>query len=405
MLRLTSVLVILTAACSSASMKGAGTGNKSDGGNPTGDASGTGGGGPGGGAGSVGGGPGGASGDGGNGPGNNDGGNAGAGGSGGGGAGGGGASGAGGGGPSAYDACMQLQALTDTFIGRCFNELPGYYKTLTVPTARCAAVASSVAAGRITYDASQLATCLSRLGNQTCAQWYDDQIPICTMMTGTVGDGGACHSYGDCNNGLCLLGDACPGVCHAYVGVGGACDNKTKFCDPRTSTCGSGSTCVALTHPALGAACGQEGAYCNPAVAWCDTTNHCVALRTSGACTISTQCALGYLCAGPKNATTCQPAVGLAGGCTPGYSQCQFPGACDASTQTCVERRTGDPCGQITLPENQVCLESSCIYQAKTSGTCVAKQQDGQSCGTASTPTCLASSTCRAGTCSPTECP
>jgi hypothetical protein len=199
------------------------------------------------------------------------------------------------------------------------------------------------------------------------------------------------------------LTDACPGVCHTYVGVNAACDNSTKLCDPTASTCGSGLTCVALTHPGLGEACGQPGAYCNRAVSRCDGTNHCVALKTSGPCTISNECVIGYVCAGPQGALTCQPAVGLGGACTPGQMQCRYPGACDAATNTCLERKTGDPCGQINLPENQACVESTCIYNAKTSGICSAPQQDGQTCGSGM-PSCLTSSTCRGGMCSPTEC-
>jgi hypothetical protein len=132
--------------------------------------------------------------------------------------------------------------------------------------------------------------------------------------------------------------------------------------------------------------------------------NHCVALKTAGSCTISNECVVGYVCAGPQNARSCQQAVGLGGSCTPEYSQCVYPGACDAATHTCVERKAGDPCGQINLPETQLCVDSSCIYSTVTTGTCIAYAQDGASCGTGK-PSCLPASTCRGGTCAPTECP
>jgi hypothetical protein len=399
------LLIVPIAACSSVTPKGSGTGDggagRSAGGSSAGGAAagaGAGGGGPAGGGGRAA-----VSGDAGSSSGGSSagGGAAGAGGSGAGGAGG--LAGASGGGVSAHDACVQVQNGWATFIEHCDGELPGYYKTLSVPTVRCTAVAASVAAGRVIYDPSQLGKCLGDTSSQTCAQWYGDTTPVCTMFTGTLGEGGACHTYEECKNGFCDLHDACPGVCHPYVGVSSPCDNKTKFCDPRTSVCGSGFTCVALTHPGLGDACGQEGAYCNAAVSWCDGTNHCVARQTSGPCTLGNECALGTICAGPQKATTCQLPVGLGGGCTPGTTQCQYPGACDAATNTCVERKVGDPCGQINLPENQVCVESTCIYNAKTSGTCTAYRQDGESCGSG-LPSCLASSTCRGGMCSPTEC-
>jgi hypothetical protein len=81
----------------------------------------------------------------------------------------------------------------DTFEEQCFGELPGYYQTLSAPTVRCTAVAASVAAGRARYDPRKLGKCLSDVANQTCEQWYDDTNPLCTMFTGTVGHGGACH--------------------------------------------------------------------------------------------------------------------------------------------------------------------------------------------------------------------
>jgi len=214
-----------------------------------------------------------------------------------------------------------------------------------------------------------------------------------------------CHSYNDCDGGQCDFSLACPGVCRPYVDVSGPCDSKTQFCNPATGTCGSNSTCIAFTHPGLGEACGQTGAYCNRVVAWCDATNHCAPLKTSGACGSSNECGLGYNCAGPQKATMCQPAVSLGGSCTPGYGECQYPGACDASTHSCVERSTNDPCGQINLPETQTCVASSCVYQTVTTGTCLAYRNDGESCGTTSTANCSASSRCRSGTCSPTECP
>jgi hypothetical protein len=124
----------------------------------------------------------------------------------------------------------------------------------------------------------------------------------------------------------------------------------------------------------------------------------------SGACSSSNECALGYVCAGPQKGTTCQQAVGLGGSCTPSYEQCQYPGACDASTNTCVERKTNDPCGQINLPETQSCIASSCVYKTVTTGTCVDLAKDGESCG-AGMPGCAVSLTCRSGACSPTECP
>jgi hypothetical protein len=296
-----------------------------------------------------------------------------------------------------------LRTAWDGLDERCFGEVPGYYTTLTAADARCKDVAASVAAGRTLYDSSKLGKCLSDVANTTCEAWYGYTNPLCTMFTGTVGDGGACHVYEECNNGFCVLTDACPGVCRKYVGVNAACDNKTTFCDGRTSVCGRGFTCVGFTHPGLGDACGQDGAYCDRAVSWCDATNHCVALKTSGPCTITNECAIGYVCAGPQKGTTCQQAVGLGGGCTPGQSQCMYPGACDAATNTCVERKAGDPCGQINLPENQTCVESTCIYNAKTSGICTAYQPDGQPCGSGM-PSCQAGSSCRNGTCGPTEC-
>lgn len=307
-------------------------------------------------------------------------------------------------GPSAADACTQYWAAWDAFVDSCFGYAPGYYATLARSDLYCGAITTSIAAGRVHYDASQLGACLAAVASATCASWYADEVPVCTMFTGTVIDGGACHSYFDCA-GMCDLSASCPGICRSWVSVGGACGSATTLCNPRTSVCGSGNTCVALTHPGIGALCGTSGAYCDRAQAWCDATNHCAALKTSGACQSSNECALGYVCAGPRTATTCQRSVARGGTCTPGNSQCAYPGACDHTSHTCVERHVGDPCGQIDPPENQVCVDASCVYSTSTTGTCRPYLADGQPCSASMTPTCANGSTCRAGTCSPTECP
>ena len=79
--------------------------------------------------------------------------------------------------------------------------------------------------------------------------------------------------------------------------------------------------------------------------------------------------------------------------------------AATESTHLCVERMTNDPCGQITLPENQTCVASSCVYDKVTTGACVALRNGGETCGNASLAQCNRSLTCRDGMCTPTECP
>jgi hypothetical protein len=301
---------------------------------------------------------------------------------------------------------MKTTLAWEPLIEKCETELPGHLDSLTVPAVKCAAVADSVSAGRVKYDPSKLQGCLDQISKVTCADWYGNKVPQCDALVGTVAGGGECHTYSDCNAGQCNLFASCPSTCLAYVDVNGPCDGKTKLCNPSTTRCDADTlTCVPYNYVDLGGVCNGNAAYSNRAVAYCDGTNHCAPLKTSGACEYSFECATGYVCAGPQKGTACQQAVGLGGSCTPGYEQCIYPGACDASTHTCVERKVNDPCGQLNLPENQTCVEGSCVYDTNTTGTCVAFRKDGETCGAQGMANCGAASYCRNGICSPIACP
>ena len=224
---------------------------------------------------------------------------------------------------------------------------------------------SSLAAKRVTFDASVMNTCLKALlpGSGGCAT-VDATLPwtdACAMSpwTGNVSDGGMCFYSFEC----------------AGTGSG------TSFCAPN-------QTCMPL--PGNGMPCSAQGCAQGN---YCDTTmppETCKPLQgPNGTCTSSAQCMKGLFCNIGTGTGTCQAL--LAGGetCT-SSAACEsndcLPGTCSTTNQQCFTNAncegmcgsgplTGEFCGSDQNCEGHcsVTTTTTCVTAANcpTSESCV----------------------------------
>jgi hypothetical protein len=139
------------------------------------------------------------------------------------------------------------------------------------------AVQSGESDGRLTYDAATMATCLTMLAGETCAEWVTglSEPPACdAAITPKVATGGACQSDLECVGGHCLGADdsgtpATDGACVANLAHGAACTVNdlcvaTDYCD--------GTTMICTAKKPGGAACSSDdecGNSCNAGTGQC----------------------------------------------------------------------------------------------------------------------------------------
>jgi hypothetical protein len=219
---------------------------------------------------------------------------------------------------------------------------------------------ASLAAKRVTFNASVMNTCLKALlppANE-CAT-VDATLPwtdACMMSpwTGNVADGGMCFYNFEC----------------AGVGSG------TSFCAPN-------QTCMPL--PGNGMPCSPQGCaqgnYCDTTTA----TRTCKPLQgANGACTSTAQCMKGLFCDIQTGTGTCQTL--LAGGepCTSSTS-CEsndcLPGTCSTTNQPCL---TSANC------------EGTCSSGPLTGNFCTSDQNCDGHCSVTTTTTCITAGNCPA---------
>jgi hypothetical protein len=137
--------------------------------------------------------------------------------------------------------------------------------------------------GRLTYDATLMGTCISKLAAETCADWVTglDQPAEChAAFEGKVALAGACQSDFECAAGHCDGVDdsttpPTDGACVAYIAHGAACTANdtcvtTDYCDDTSMTCTSKKT--------GGAACMSDdecGYSCNTTTSQCSGYGGC----------------------------------------------------------------------------------------------------------------------------------
>jgi hypothetical protein len=262
-------------------------------------------------------------------------------------------------------------------------------------TAWCAAVEAEVAAGRVTYHAEQAGPCVAALRTVTCDTIDADRPECDAVVSGNVAQGGACLVDFDCASGHCVVGASCPGVCTAYVGVGGDCSAAGARCAPGLG-CGGGR-CVAVTTPSAtqGQPCVSgtcaSGLYCDP------TTSKCAPSKKSGSCAGAPDaCMFGYACVesgvcvalagrgercGPEarcgagwacSDGVCGPPPGIGAPCASGSGrtglECAYGAYCDTSPiPTCRELKPGGAaCGSAWECRSYVCTAGACAPEPAT---------------------------------------
>jgi hypothetical protein len=240
-------------------------------------------------------------------------------------------------------------------------------------------VESDVASGKVKYNGSQVATCLSVYDTIGCTVMETQNLHMpqsCqTVFQGTVATGGACYNDEECVSLNCNRG-GCGGVTGCCAGT----------CDPVTVTVASGGDCVAAgTTCADGTYCKLDststGATCTPRIA---AGQSCTSLFG--------QCVAGKACTSDTmgGTRTCGnlPAEGQA--CPDNICDANAD-ACDRTTNTCTRKiAIGGAC-----PSGAGCVDyATCDATTKV---CVAQKAAGGTCSTATD--CLGSLVCTTGTC------
>lgn len=240
-------------------------------------------------------------------------------------------------------------------------------------------VESDVASGKVKYNGSQVATCLSVYDTIGCTVTASENLklpPACqTVFQGSVATGGACYNDEECVSLNCNRG-GCGGVTGCCAGT----------CDPVTVTVASGGDCVAA-----GTTC-ADGTYCK--LDSTSTSATCTPRIAAGqSCTsLFGQCVAGKTCvsdtAGGTRTCGNLPAEGQA--CPDNICDASTD-TCDSTTKICVRRiAIGGAC-----PAGAGCVDyATCDATTKV---CVAQKAAGGTCSTATD--CLGSLVCTTGTC------
>jgi len=242
-------------------------------------------------------------------------------------------------------------------------------------------IESDVASGKVKYNGSQVATCLSMYDTAGCTVMETENLQLpqaCqTVFQGSVATGGACYNDEECVSLKCNRG-GCGGVTGCCAGT----------CDPVTVTVASGGDCVAV-----GTSC-ADGTYCKLDAS--KTGGTCTPLIAAGqSCTsLFGQCVSGKACVSDTTggARTCGnlPAEGQA--CHDSICDANVD-TCDTATKTCIRKiAVGGAC-----PAGAGCVDyASCDATTKV---CVAQKAAGGACSTAND--CLGTLVCSSGTCVP----
>lgn len=248
------------------------------------------------------------------------------------------------------NACSQIASVACYNLYQCCSEgqIESYLKVsdprtedecITDVTRLCeqkiGIVDASIAAGRVTFNASAMNTCLNAL----------------------IVPDSSCSSVGSMLPWTAACMDA------AWVGavaVGGVCFNNFECADPDNAYCAPNQLCTAFPTaglPCAGLTC-AAGFYCGAG------TCH-AQIPAGGMCTTNQQCLKGNYCnnAQPR---VCAPLQGPGQSCTSNQScqsnQC-LPGVCSGSTTTCF---TSTDCGGRCSNNNFPCSQD----QNCGAGTC-----------------------------------
>jgi hypothetical protein len=292
---------------------------------------------------------------------------------------------------SAEQACTDLAGAVCTKVSECatplFNEV--YGNVATCQSRQAAACQKGLALPTNGDTPGFAEDCSKSYATATCTNVLQNtQTTACTRTTfGTVGDGGACGTDGQCLSGKCQTDSTTGcGKCIEPLGAGQTCQS--------TSDCQSGLTCVVTAT--------------NP------TASTCVAPAASGKpCSNTspvTPCQSGLLCV----SGTCTAPLAAGSACDPKASQCDAASGywCTPVGTRCVPvlyAAAGQPCGyDSTTGDLTACsggggggLLGACMNIDKTTGkgTCAGAAADGAPCDNTNGPFCMPPALCLNGAC------
>ncbi len=242
---------------------------------------------------------------------------------------------------------------------------------------------SGVHAGRLRYLEPEAIACLEATLWGACS---GDSPHCAQIFTGLVPPDGGCFLPQECDpSGFCLMDDACPHTCRAYVGSGQLCDGSMKRCDPSRGLCdvGDGGVLVCKPFATLDAGCARYDA-CGPGAVCLDST--CVRQQagpgeTCGGTNGYPSCPTDYFCRRDLSQTpappgTCERRMGQGGACT-GNQDCLSSLRCTTvvTTGVCADRAMkGEACASYGDCEDE-------LYCSPATGTCASLPKDGGDCG------------------------
>jgi hypothetical protein len=218
------------------------------------------------------------------------------------------------------------------------------------------ALSSAIAKGRVAYDPSASAACLSsfqqRIAQGNCWTDVDTNQPAPPIfgtgackdaVAGLQGAGAPCAVDFECKDGLTCVGwtGATDGTCAQAGAAGKPCEQapdagSAAYFDwgfGSHPSCAAGAYCVTPTCKAQGgsgAVCSSDDACTSPMICHLGKCDAATISPDGSACDEKVDCQQGLYCALPDGGTTtgtCTPRVPLGGDCTTNGDQCK--GWCD----------------------------------------------------------------------------
>jgi hypothetical protein len=295
----------------------------------------------------------------------------------------------GGSGTAVTTFCTEFLGAEAKAASQCFGGPVSDWAAQVGAGTSCPEVAAAVAAGRVTYQASEGATCLTDLAGIDCSTITtasSEPAACAAAFAGTVATGGACDSSLDCSStdfcsGLGGVSGSCSGTCKAQIAVGDSC-TAADVCASGSVCTGSPATCTAEAAPVgMGATCLYDTA----------------SKKAAPACQLGLACDLTtFKCVSP---------IVPGDPCPPGHGICAPFTYCDPTSKTCkadptLGGRCGDQAGEDAIPciGPTFCKGTSATA---TAGTCAALGASGATCE--ATVLAPVDGQCASGSCSVTD--
>lgn len=302
-------------------------------------------------------------------------------------------------------ACGALVDAQRSRVDRC-HDSPGF---LDAPefSAYCAAFVGAPGMAAV----GPVGACAAKLKDLPCSQTISD-VPECQAFDehGTLADGAACASGGQCGSGSCAGGrlddnEFRCGKCGPRLALGAACSEGQ-------GDCAAGAKCRTLVDAQGNASSAcvpvvivNEGEVCSaPDKALeCAAGLRCVSAGDSVKCkkplVEGAACGASDVCGGALQCVSgkCQLRGGEGATCDSG-SQCWGGFTCDAAAKKCVAVKllaVGDACGGQVL--NAKCVATAFCPAGSTSAKCTAYKAKGEAC--TATDRCTPYTACLDGKC------